>query len=258
MDQALLNQRFALGEKQYISECFVKSPNITETRHVTNELLLSYAPKDSNILALVEGPYRKAYALAKGWFKYGEEMALDLWMAPEVADLQYMTGQLCDAKWFCAPGHRNGRRIILFVSPLSCAANSWPGRLAGCLGHEICHHLLEKITGSTVFTMKRKEEQGLPMWLEEGLCQVIQAELDPAFRRKCLKQKDEMRNLYELEDLWNDLSSCEDVHKAYLQAYKQTQALLDAYGKAEIIRLLYYSGSHAVDWNRMARETVLA
>lgn len=254
MDRGLLDQRYALGAKQYLPQRFAKSPNITEARHLTKELVLSYAPKDSNILPLVEEPYRKAYAYARGWFDYRGKMALDLWMAPEVVDLQYMTCQPCDGKWFCAPGHRDGKGIILFVSPLSCTANSWPDRLAGSLGHEIAHHLLEKITHSTVLTMKRQAEQGLPMWLEEGICQVIQGELDPAFRDKCLKQTDQLRDWYDLEELWNDLSSCADVDRAYLQAYQQTQALIEFYGKAEMTRLLYHSASQPIGWNRMARK----
>lgn len=252
MDQELLDQRYALGAGQPISQRFAKSPNMTASRQFTTELRLCHAPRDTCIAPLVEEACRKALAFVKGWFDYAEEMALDLWMAPEVTDLQYMSCQPCDARWFCAPGRREGRAVILFVSPLACADNAEPDRLAGCLGHEITHHLLEEITGSTVLTMKRKEEQGLPMWLEEGLCQVIQGDLDPDFRRRCLERMVEISEWYELDELWNDLSACENVATAYLQAYGQTLTLLDTYGKAQLFSFLDHSQCYPNDWTLLA------
>lgn len=92
------------------------------------------------------------------------------------------------------------------------------------------------------------------MWLEEGLCQVIQGALHPAFRCRCLERMADISDWYDLDELWNDLSACEDVDKAYLQAYGRTRTLLKACGKAEMIRLLHHAKIHPVDWNRLAKQ----
>lgn len=250
MDRELLEQRYALAASQPISQRFAKSPNITASRRFTQELLLSYAPQDSPVVPLVEEACLKALAYARHWFDHAEDLALDLWMAPGVADLEYICCQRSDARWFCAPGHREGRAVVLFVSPLACGDNAEPNRLAGCLGHEITHHLLQGITGATVYTMRRKEEQDLPMWLEEGLCQVIQGALDPVFQHRCAARLTEISKWFDPDALWNDLSACEDVAAAYLQAYRQTLTLLETYGKAELLRLLHRSTCHPVDWHQ--------
>ena len=252
MDQKLLNRRFSLRNDRYLSERFEISPNITETRVVLDHLHISYAAQDKSILPLVEEAYLRAYRHVKDWFNYQGDIPLDLWMAPTVFDLQYMICGTCDAGFFCAPGSRNGRGTILFVSPLACERNANRDRLAGVLAHEITHHLIEKVSLATVLTMKRKEEQRLPMWVEEGLCQLIDSTLDPAFRHKWAERIARVTKWYDLEDLWNDLSSCEDVLTAYLQAYKQTKSLVETKGKAEIIRLLHQSRTCSVDWNRLA------
>ncbi|OPY70831.1 MAG: hypothetical protein A4E57_00146 [Syntrophorhabdaceae bacterium PtaU1.Bin034] len=57
--------------------------------------------------------------------------------------------------------------------------------------------------------------------------------------------------MYSREDMWDDLSSCEDGDKAHLQTYKETKALVDCIGKAEVIRLLYLNHTHWINWNDM-------
>jgi hypothetical protein len=102
--------------------------------------------------------------------------------------------------------------------------------------------------------MRRKESMDVPMWLEEGLCQLIQSEVNPSLQVKWAEDIARTTKWYPLQDLWNDLSSCEDVNTAYLQAYKETTALVKKKGKARIIQLLYLNRTHHVNWNDLSSE----
>jgi hypothetical protein len=97
--------------------------------------------------------------------------------------------------------------------------------------------------------MKRKEKRDVPMWLEEGLCQLIQGELDPAFGRKRDERISGATTRYSPAELWDDLSDCRDVPAAYMQAYRHTRVLLEAKGRPEVIRLLHRHRAQDVDWN---------
>ena len=174
-------------------------------------------------------------------------MAFDLWMAPKVIDLQYMTCLPCDEGFFCAPGNRGERKIILFISPLSSQKNADKSSLTGCLAHEIAHHIIQDISRATILTMKRKEDFDLPMWLEEGLCQLIQSEVYPSLQWYFTEDIVGKVPRYPLEELWNDLSSCEDARTAYLQAYRETIALMAAIGKSGVIQLLNLNRTHDVN-----------
>ena len=63
-----------------------------------------------------------------------------------------------------------------------CKRNADKNRLSGMLAHEITHHMVSEISNATPYSMKRKETCDVPMWLEEGLCQLIQSELCPALQ----------------------------------------------------------------------------
>ncbi|MBI5591726.1 MAG: hypothetical protein HY881_14725 [Deltaproteobacteria bacterium] len=188
---------------------------------------------------------------AKDWFAYQGDIELELWMAPKVIDLQYMTCLPCDENFFCAPGSQNGIKIILFVSPLSCQKNADKDHLSGCLVHEITHHIVRDISQATVFSMKRKKDLDVPMWIEEGLCQLIQSEVHPYLYHKLSEDIAKTTRWYDFEELWNDLSSCTDTTTAYLQAYKETKTFIETKGKMELIRLLYLNRTHDVNWNNL-------
>jgi len=249
IDQLLLDRRFKLQKTQYISERFAKSPNITEKCFVSDHLLICHAVQDDSILPLIRESFLRAYRYVKDWFGYQRDIAFALWMAPELIDLQYMTCLSCDENFFCAPGSQNGIKIILFLSPLSCQKNASPNSLTATLSHEIAHHIIREISGASNLTMKRKESADLPMWLEEGLCQLVQGELNPDFQKYCNENIRRSTNWYSMEELWKDLSSCQDVGKAYLQAYKETKSFVRARGKTEVIQLLHSNRTHDVNWN---------
>jgi hypothetical protein len=250
IDRALLEHRFELGKPRYISERLEKSPNITEhCCSLSGYHHVSYAVQDFPVLPLVQGVFLGAYMYVKDWFGYENDMMFDLWMAPEVIDLQYMAGLPCEESSFFAPGRRNGMHVILFVSPLSCRINADKDRLLGIFAHEITHYVVQEISYATVCSMKRKQELDVPMWLEEGICQLIDSELYPSLQQRRAEKIAGVTKWYDWGDLWNDLSSCDDPVTAYLQAYRETKALVETRGKAEIIRLLYLNRTHSVDWN---------
>ena len=249
IDQSLLESRFLQRKTQYIFARFEKSPNITNQYAVSDYLLISYADQDASILRLIQESFLRAYTYTKDWFSYRGHMVFDLWVAPKVIDLQYMTCLPCDEGFFCAPGTWGESKIILFVSPLSSQKNADKSSLTGCLAHEIAHHIIQDISRATILTMKRKEDFDLPMWLEEGLCQLIQSEIHPSLQQYFTEDISGKVTLYPLEELWNDLSSCEDVRIAYLQAYRETRALVAAIGKSGVIQLLNLNRTHDVKWN---------
>lgn len=246
----MLNRRFELRGNRFISERLEKSPRINMHFAMTDHLRIRFAAQDVPILALIHEAFNRAYEYVQNWFGHGSDMVFDLWMAPEMVDLQYMTCLPCAETFFCAPGMQSNMHVILFVSPQSCRQNADKDRLSGLLAHEITHHVVRDISQSSVFTMKRKEKRDVPMWLEEGLCQFIESEVYPAARQRRTEKITRMSNGYDRETLWNDLSACDDPETAYLQAYEETRAILESTGKTELIRLLYLNRMHEVDWRR--------
>jgi hypothetical protein len=132
--------------------------------------------------------------------------------------------------------------------------NSDKDRLTGNLAHEISHHFIRDISGATLLSMKRKETGDVPMWLEEGLCQFIESELCLSLQQSRIGRITKVAKWYDWEELWNDLSSCEDANIAYLQAYKGIRILVETKGKEEIIRLLYLNRTHYVNWNNLLKK----
>jgi hypothetical protein len=175
-------------------------------------------------------------------------------MAPTVADLEYMICMACGDGYMCAPGTQNGANVILFVSPLSSEKNADRDRFSAVLAHEITHHFVSDISRATMFSMKRKENLDVPLWLEEGLCQVIQSEVSPSLAAGWADEIAKTVEWYAIEDLWNDLSACGDERKGYLQAFKETKAIVAKKGKAEVIRLLYLNRTHYVSWSDLPHE----
>ena len=249
IDQTLLQRRFDLRRTQYLCERLEKSPNLRKEYSVAPHLRISCAARDASILPSVGEVFLQQYAYVKDWFGFRGDMAIDLWMAPEVVDLEYMTCMPCDDGYMCAPGMRNGAHIIPFVSPLTSLKNADTVRFSAVLAHEITHHFVRDISQATIFSMKRKESLDLPLWLEEGLCEVIQSEVNPSLQAKWDEEIAKVATWYPLEDLWNDLSTCGDEGKGYLQAYRETKAIVERRGKVEIIGLLYLNRTHYVKWS---------
>jgi RimJ/RimL family protein N-acetyltransferase len=251
IDQTTLKHRFELRKSKFISERFEKSPNITEQYDVSDHLRICYGLRDEAILPFVGESFSRAYIFVKDWFGHNDNVAFDLWMAPELIDLQYMTCLSCNDTSFFAPGDRDGRHIMLFVSPLRCSLMSCEERLPGLLAHEISHHMIREISQATSLSMKRKEKQDVPMWLEEGLCQYIDGEISSSIDGVHVGKVTGIEKRYDIHELWNDLSSCEEPDIAYLQAYEATRSVLATKGKAEIIRLLYLNRTHGTDWEQV-------
>jgi len=251
IDKISLNKRLELRKTRCISERLEKSPNLNVHCVVSDHLHIRLAARDVTALALIHESFNLAYGYVQTWFGRHADMVFDLWMAPELIDLQYMTCLSCDETFFCAPGSRNGMHIILFVSPQSCTKNADKGLLSGLFAHEITHHVVRNISQATVFSMKRKENLDVPMWLEEGLCQFIDSEVYPPFKQRRTKKIPRITRWYNRDELWNDLSSCEDPETAYLQAYKETRAVIETTGKTELIQLLYLNRTHEADWREM-------
>ncbi len=249
MDPSLLAQRFALRETQYLCERFEKSPNITEACSVADNLGICYGMSDASIIPALGTLLRRVYLFVKEWFGYRGDVAIDLWVAPTIADLQYMTCVPHEEGYACAPGTRNGANIIILDSPLSGGKNSDNDRLAAVLAHEITHHFVAEISRSTPFTMKRREGLDVPMWLEEGLGMVVMTEMGPSFGTRFNARIVGITDWYPLDDMWNDLADCEDADRAYLQAYREAKRLVEQRGRVEVIRLLYLNRTHYINWN---------
>lgn len=238
-----------LRRTQYLCERFEKSPNITEERSVADHLSIWYSTRDTTIIPMLSAVFLDMYRFVKSWFGYRGDLSIHLWVAPTLEDLQFMTCTPCFEGYACAPGTKNGGNVILIDSPLLGGRNSDEERLSAVLAHEISHHFVTDISRSTLFAMQRKANLDVPIWLEEGLGTVIMAEVGPSLRARFAKQISETTEWYSLEDMWHDLTCCEDANRAYLQAYKESKTLVEERGKAEIVRLLYLNRTHYINWN---------
>jgi hypothetical protein len=134
------------------------------------------------------------------------------------------------------------------LSPREYKTPRRKSRFIGCLVHEITHHFIQAQTKATFLSMERKQNMDLPMWFEEGLCQVIQCEVDTQLLHILTGQLQSIKKWYSFEDLWNDLSACDDVKTAYLQAFMAMKHLFERYGKDYIKKILLMNAQKSVDW----------
>jgi len=243
-----LPKRFELRKTKYLPERVKISPNITQSIIVKEHLSICFAPADSNIVDSVSEALISAYDIAKNWFGINYEVPIQLWIAPELIDMNYMLCNNCPNDLFCAPGKKNGYGIIAFQSPRTGKRNRIPERLKSLLGHEISHHMILDISGATNLAMTRRINNDLPMWLEEGICQIVQADLNPQYKVLFNQQIEANQIWYKQVDLWDDLSSCNDVPKAYLQGYRDACRIINEYGKDRIISLLKQNKNKTIDW----------
>lgn len=254
----LLQQRFELRTKfgALMPERLAKSPNLTNRHDIDDQLRITHAEADLQVLPFLEEVFIAAYHHAKNWFGGIEGMKFDLWVAPDLVDLQYMLGLACPETFFCAPGVRGGWRIVAGLSPRAYQNPRRPLRYTGCLVHEISHHIIREKAGATLLSMRRRELGDLPMWVEEGLCQVVECELDADLAGGLQERIRETRKRLDFEDLWDDLSFCEEAELAYLQAYQAIQELLRIRGKEYLLELLSMNAVRKVDWRAVAGEAL--
>jgi hypothetical protein len=177
-----LDQRFALAQTQYLCQRFEKSLNVSEEYSVSDHLTICCGNADVPVAPAIAGVLLKMYLHVKSWFGNHGDIVIELWVAPTVDDLQFMTCMPCTEGYACAPGTKNGANIILIDSPSLKGKNSDEGRLSAVLAHEISHHFITDISRFTLFTMKRRERLDVPMWLEEGLATTVMTEVNPSFR----------------------------------------------------------------------------
>ncbi len=107
-----------------------------------------------------------------------------------------MTGLSCGEGFFCAPGIKEGKHVVLCLSPGAYTTPLSDARYIGCLAHEISHHMIHVQANTTPLTMTRKQTHDLPMWFEEGVCQVIQCELDTQLHEVLLQRIQETSTWY--------------------------------------------------------------
>lgn len=67
------------------------------------------------------------------------------------------------------------------------------------------------------------------MWLEEGLCQLIQSEVCSSFRDKLATDIATTSLWYAVSDLWNDLSAHDDVKTDLLLIYRSSFRTYEKY-----------------------------
>lgn len=253
LDETVMNRRFDLLERYGMADRLEKSPRITECAVISPCLQIHHAPCDRAFLPFLQESLLDAYAVIKSWFGYPDDLAVACWMAPAVQDLQYMVCFSCPDTSFFAPGEREGWNIVVFVSPQSCPGNQDKSRMTALLAHEMTHHLICHLSLASRDSRKRRENLDLPMWLEEGLCQLMECQTHPSVRERFAERCSALSSWYDLEGLWNDLSSCPDRSGAYLQAYQVTQQLVKERGKAGVLELLALNRERGTDWAGLTR-----
>jgi len=162
IDKISLNKRLELRKTRCISERFEKSPNLNVHCVVSDHLHIRLAARDVTALALIQESFHRAHECVQNRFGWRSDMVFDLWMAPDVIDLRYMTCLPCDETFFCAPGNRDGMHVILFVSPLSCPKNADKDRLCCLLAQEIARHVVRDISQASMTPTRREAVRNMP------------------------------------------------------------------------------------------------
>lgn len=248
-DEKLLQQRYAQARRQFLCERFLKAPGLGDVHQVAELVWLCAALGNGGELSGVEAFERclaEAVAFAFRWFGLAASFPIQAWLAPSVYELRYMVGRECATNAAFAPGWHDGCAIVICQAPNLVDGNVRT-RFPALLVHEIAHHILRKISGSSDHTMLRRELNQLPMWLEEGLCLAAQRDYAASAAPGRVEQS-QRHSLcpvgpYSLRDLWNDLSALPDSQAAYRQAETLVQGLLGLYSKERLFRLIAQRGA---------------
>jgi hypothetical protein len=66
--ETMIQHRFELKKTKYISERFEKSPNISKSLVISEQLEISYADQDQSLLPLFISELSQAYKHVEKWF----------------------------------------------------------------------------------------------------------------------------------------------------------------------------------------------
>ncbi|NPE26545.1 hypothetical protein HNV12_00905 [Methanococcoides sp. SA1] len=232
-----LKKRFDLANSKFLSERFAKSPSLEKTCDINEYLSICYSPQEEFLLNVAKA-FSDAYDFVCDWFEIKKGLRIQLWLANNIDDMHYMTCMECTSDSAFSPGWSDNRAIILCQSPMTSRRNRFDKRLTSLFVHEISHFVIRHLSGASDVTMKRQGCNNLPMWVEEGLCLSAQSDYDSKYKLIYSERIDKINTWYKNEELWNDLSECEDASVAYLQAYRDVSMLLDSCGKTKIFELL--------------------
>lgn len=226
------------GAMAYLADRFRRAPNLTGCHAVHDRLCIRYDDKDAARLPAFGEICRVGAKRALAWFGLDAGPCFEIWLAGDPADLFFMTALRCQGFAAYAPGQRDGKAIIIVQVPRPVGLEKEHDRLVAIVAHECAHHIVEGISGASVYTMRRRQENDLPMWVEEGLCVVVQAACRKAALGFCTKDGPAAASRYAISALWNDLSDCPDRDAAYAQAYAMVRAVIGTYGKDFLLWLL--------------------
>lgn len=242
--RAEMERRFSLGRAIHISERFARAPHLARTFQVNDQLSICHSREDEGILTLVAESLRLAYGFVRVWLGAETSIPIQLWLAADLLDLQYMTAARCPAGSAFSPGRRKGLAIIISQSPHTCPENQNRKRMTGILIHEISNHFIRDLCRAGDQTMQRREKRELPMWVEEGLCLHLETEFNPSLKTAFGKGPAGGRTAYSKRELWNDLSAVEQVSLAYSQAFHWVSGILEQTGKQGFLARLREARHH--------------
>jgi hypothetical protein len=228
------------------------STDLTVTLLVNDYLSICYCPDDRDIILLMRDILLDSYNYVKNWFHYGSNLMIELRIMPAAERAPDATNPFSlDAPYPASLEIQDWKNIISFLTPLSPDHNRDINFFSGLLAHLIAHHFITAISGTASYHTEPRRYPNVPVWLEEGLCQVIQGEVDQGFRLECFRKIKGISVWPDLRHIWNGLSSSSDLSLADLQAYWNVyQIVLDG-RKAEIIRLLRLNRLHNVNWKTL-------
>jgi hypothetical protein len=231
-----------------------QSPNLTHRHVVSDDLRVSHAEADVAALPFLEGALTTAYRHAGGWFEGTAGVRFDFWVAPDLTDLQYMLCIPCQDGFFCSPGESDGWGAITALSPRAYRHRDRLAHFTSSLAHEVSHHIVQARAGATRYTLRRRDLGDLPMWVEEGLCQVVECAVDGDQADRLREQARYVEEWLSFEVLWNDLAACPNRRLGYLQAYHAVRALIAARGEQHVFDILSRNAERAVDWRAVAAD----
>lgn len=229
-----------------------RSRDLTVSLLINDYLSISYCPDDGDIILYMRDILLDSYNHVKNWFHYGSNLILELRIIPAAEQARGATNPFpLNAPYPASLEIQDWKNIISFLSPLSPDHNRDINFFSGLLAHLIAHHFITAISGTASYHTKPRLYPNVPVWLEEGLCQVIQGEVDQDFRHRCFGRMQDIAAWPDLRHIWNDLPCSSYFSTAQLQAYWSVYQIVRDGRKAEIIRLLRLNRLHHVKWKSL-------
>jgi hypothetical protein len=232
-----------------------KSPELTASLLINDYLSISYCPDDSAIILPVRDILRDilldSYNYVKNWFHYGSNLIIELRIMPGTEHARGTNPLPRNTPYPSSLKVQDWKNSISLLFPLFPNTARDIHVFSGLLAHLIAHHFITAISGTASYHTKPRLYPNVPVWLEEGLCQVIQGEVDQDFRHRCLGRIQDIAAWPDLRHIWNDLPCSTDLSKAQLQAYWSVYQIVRDGRKTEIIRLLRLNRLHHVNWKSL-------